>query len=144
MAFAAIVIVAEGDDAVPVLKPDRARGLEARRVEARELVEEDGPRRFRVLACLVCGHHLCGIIIPQVVAAATCARSRAGRIGMEFGWAATSLGCGSHAPRFPVADGSRGAAASNRVKPIIKAFNLASGVPRHQHRFRSPGARQGE
>ena len=30
-AFAAIVLVAEGDESVPVLKPDSAKGLQARR-----------------------------------------------------------------------------------------------------------------
>jgi hypothetical protein len=37
-AFAAMVLVAEGDESVPVLKSDSARGLEARRGEAQELV----------------------------------------------------------------------------------------------------------
>ena len=41
-----MVLVAEGDDAMPVLKPDRARGLEARRVEAQEFVEEDAAVRI--------------------------------------------------------------------------------------------------
>ena len=40
-AFDVMVFVAEGDDAMSVLKPDRARGLEARRGEARELIEAD-------------------------------------------------------------------------------------------------------
>ena len=31
----------EGDDAMPVLKPDRAHGLQARRGEGHELIEED-------------------------------------------------------------------------------------------------------
>ena len=35
-----LLFVTEGDDAVPVLKPNRARGLEARRGEAHEFVEE--------------------------------------------------------------------------------------------------------
>ena len=39
-AFAAMVLVAEGDDAMPVPKPDRARSRQARRVEAQEFVEE--------------------------------------------------------------------------------------------------------
>ena len=34
------LLLTEGDDAVPVLKPDRARRLEARRGKAREFVEE--------------------------------------------------------------------------------------------------------
>jgi len=40
-----LLFVAEGDDAMPVLKPDRARGLEARRGEARQFVEEDAAVR---------------------------------------------------------------------------------------------------
>ena len=36
-----LLFVTEGDDALPVLKPDRARGLEARRGEADEFVEEN-------------------------------------------------------------------------------------------------------
>ena len=39
-AFAAMVLVAEGDESVPVLKSDSARGLEARRGDAHELIEE--------------------------------------------------------------------------------------------------------
>jgi hypothetical protein len=35
-----LLFVAEGDDAMSVLKPDRARSPQARRVEAREFVEE--------------------------------------------------------------------------------------------------------
>jgi hypothetical protein len=35
-----LLFVPEGDDAMPVLKRDRARGLEARRGKAQELVEE--------------------------------------------------------------------------------------------------------
>ena len=40
-AFTAMVLAAEGDNAMPVIEPDRPRGLEARRGEAHELVEED-------------------------------------------------------------------------------------------------------
>ena len=39
-AFNAVFLVAEGDNAMLVLKPDLALGLEVRRVEAREFVEE--------------------------------------------------------------------------------------------------------
>jgi hypothetical protein len=56
-AFAAMVLVAEGDESVSVLKSDSARGLEARRGEAQK----------------------CGIIIPQAIAAIICARSGARR-----------------------------------------------------------------
>jgi hypothetical protein len=35
------LFVTEGDDAMPVLKPDRARGPEARRGDAYEFIEED-------------------------------------------------------------------------------------------------------
>ena len=41
----AACFVTEGDNAMPVLKPDRARGLEARRGEAHEFVEEDAAVR---------------------------------------------------------------------------------------------------
>ena len=41
-----MVLVTKRDDAMPVLKPDRARGLEARRVEAHELVEKDAAVRI--------------------------------------------------------------------------------------------------
>jgi len=40
-----LLFVTEGDDALPVLKPDRARGLEARRGKARQFVEEDAAVR---------------------------------------------------------------------------------------------------
>ena len=47
-----LLFVAEGDDAMPVLKPDRARGLEARRGQAHEFIEENAAVRIasRVLA----------------------------------------------------------------------------------------------
>ena len=38
--------VTEGDDAMPVLKPDRTRGLQARRGEAHEFVKEDAAVRI--------------------------------------------------------------------------------------------------
>ena len=44
-AFASMVFVAEGDDAMPVLKPDCARGFEACRVEAHEFVKKDATVR---------------------------------------------------------------------------------------------------
>ena len=47
-AFAALkimVLVTKRNDAMPVLNRDRARGLEARRGEAREFVEEDAAVR---------------------------------------------------------------------------------------------------
>jgi hypothetical protein len=44
--FNAMVLVAEGDDAMPVLKPDRARSRQARRVEAQEFVEEEAACRI--------------------------------------------------------------------------------------------------
>ena len=70
-----LLFLTEGDDAMPVLKPDRARGLEARRGEAHEFIEEDAAVRvasaFRheLKATLGLGHHLCGIILPQALAA---------------------------------------------------------------------------
>ena len=70
-AFATMVLVAEGDDALPVLKPDRTRGLEARRGEAHQFVEENAAvcvtsafgHEFEATPGL--RHHLCGIIIPH-------------------------------------------------------------------------------
>ena len=41
-----LLFVAEGDDAMPVLKPDRARGPQARRGEAQEFIEEDAAVRI--------------------------------------------------------------------------------------------------
>ena len=41
-----LLFLTEGDDAMPVLKPDRARGLEARRGKARQFVEEDASVRI--------------------------------------------------------------------------------------------------
>ena len=40
-----LLFLTEGDDAIPVFKPDRARGLEARRGEAHEFIEEDAAVR---------------------------------------------------------------------------------------------------
>jgi hypothetical protein len=45
-AFNAIAFVAEGDNTMPVFKPDRARSPQARRVEAQEFVEEAAARRI--------------------------------------------------------------------------------------------------
>ena len=47
-----LLFVTEGDDAMPVLKPDSARGLEARYAYANEFIEEDAAvrRRFCVSA----------------------------------------------------------------------------------------------
>jgi len=39
--FNAIAFVAKGDNTMSVFKPDRARSRQARRVEAREFVEEE-------------------------------------------------------------------------------------------------------
>ena len=69
-----LLFVTEGDDAMPVLEPDRARGPKARRGEAHEFVEEDAAVRvacafwhgFKVTPGLC--HHRCGIIIPQAIA----------------------------------------------------------------------------
>ena len=40
-----LLFVTEGDDAMPVLKPDRARGPEARYADAHEFIEEDAAVR---------------------------------------------------------------------------------------------------
>ena len=39
-AFASMVLVGEGDESVPVLEPDRARGPQTRRGKAHQFVEE--------------------------------------------------------------------------------------------------------
>ena len=63
-----LLFLTEGDDAMSVLKPDRARGLEARRGKARELskkmrlsasIPRFGMKRLRF------ARPLCGIIIPH-------------------------------------------------------------------------------
>ena len=41
-----LLLVTEGDDTVPVLKPDLAPGLEARRGEAHEFIKEDAVIRI--------------------------------------------------------------------------------------------------
>jgi hypothetical protein len=46
LAFNDMILVAEGDHAIPVLKPDCARGLEAGRGEALEFVEEEAAARI--------------------------------------------------------------------------------------------------
>ena len=75
-----LLFVPEGDDAMPVLKPDRARGLQARYADAYEFIEEDAVVRvapaFRHKLKLRLARHLCGIIIPQAIAATTSARNR--------------------------------------------------------------------
>jgi hypothetical protein len=71
-----LLLVTEGDDAPPVLKPHLARGREARRGKARQLVEEDAAIRVASAfwhdceATLGLHYHRCGIIIPQSIAAA--------------------------------------------------------------------------
>ena len=45
-AFVAMVLVTEGDNAMPVLKPDRARGLEAGRGQAHQFVKKDATTRI--------------------------------------------------------------------------------------------------
>ena len=45
-ASAAMVLLAKGDDALPVLKPDRARGLQARYAPANKSVEENAVTRI--------------------------------------------------------------------------------------------------
>jgi hypothetical protein len=68
-------LLAERYEGLPVLKPDRARGLEARYAHANELIEEDASIRVpsalwhESKATLGLRHHLCGIIIPQTTAA---------------------------------------------------------------------------
>ena len=64
-----LLFVTEGDYALPVLKPDRARGLEARRGEAHELIEEDALSaslpRFGMKLRLRLARRVCGIMIPH-------------------------------------------------------------------------------
>jgi hypothetical protein len=118
-----------------VLKPDRALGLEARYGDAHELVEEDASIRvgsalwheFKASPGL--RHNLCGIIIPQVIAASICAHSGtrrnvgSSRTGM-LSTAVTSQAA-VHRHRFAVADAP--ANVIERVKADQKAFNLGSG-----------------
>jgi hypothetical protein len=67
-----LLLVAEGDDAMPVFEPDRARSPQARRVEAQEFVEEAAACRigpaFSVKLRLRLACHLCGIMIPHASA----------------------------------------------------------------------------
>jgi hypothetical protein len=62
----------EGDDAMPVLKPDRAHGLQARRGEGHELIEEDAAVRvasaFRHELKATPRALVCGIMIPHTSA----------------------------------------------------------------------------
>jgi hypothetical protein len=83
-----LLFVTEGDNGMPVLKPDHARGHQARRGEAHELIEEDAAARIasaEFKAMLGLRHHLCGIIIPQAIAATICGRSSA-ECWVKFGW----------------------------------------------------------
>jgi hypothetical protein len=116
-AFVAMVLVTEGDNAMPVLKPDRARGLEARRVEAREFVEKDAavrvasafwhelklaspaPHRVRY-------HNTTGISATNFLRSRAKAGSKLSLDGIQVESGCIS-GCGSHARRFAVADGGR-------------------------------------
>ena len=78
-----LLFVTEGDNAVPVLEPDSARGLEARRGKAHELVEENAVVRVasafwhELKATLA--RHLCGIMIPHA-GAINSGSARLGRI----------------------------------------------------------------
>ena len=83
-AFAAMVLVAEGDESVPVLKSDSSRGLQARRGEAQELVEENAAVRvasaFRHEFEATLGpNHYCAVsyyhITTKAIATTTSARS---------------------------------------------------------------------
>jgi hypothetical protein len=68
--FSAVFLVPEGDESVPVLKSDSARGLEARRGETQELVKENAAvrvasafrhefelRSIRAIPCAVLSYH---------------------------------------------------------------------------------------
>ena len=64
-----LLFATEGDDAMPVLKSDSARGLEARRVEAlrssskKQRLAASIPR-FGMKLWLRLDRYLCGIMIP--------------------------------------------------------------------------------
>jgi hypothetical protein len=81
-AFAALtaIVLVEGDDAMPVLKPDGARGPEARRGKAHQVIKEDAANRIDPASWhklkLRLANHLCGITTPQAIAATTYARGR--------------------------------------------------------------------
>ena len=126
-----LLFVTEGDDAMPVLKPDRARGPEARYADANKFIEENAAVRvasaFWHELKATPRHHLCGIIIPQAIVATTCARRARRNVGSSLDGNAVNSGrisgCGSSAsPR--AADGAAPANASNGVKADQKAFNL--------------------
>ena len=101
-----LLFVTEGDDALPVLKPDRARGLEARRVEAHKFVKQRRGHphrspRFGMKLKAAPPRHLCGIIIPQMhrgdyprrqQSSAECQSSLDGNAGQKVG---RISGCGS-------------------------------------------------
>ena len=67
-----LLFLTEGDDAIPVFKPDRARGLEARRGQAHEFIEENTvvglasafPHELKAMLAPV----RCGISIPHTSA----------------------------------------------------------------------------
>jgi hypothetical protein len=72
-----LLLVAEGDDALPVLKPDRSRGPKVRSTKAHEFVEENATFRvdstfWHELEAVVRLRHLQrGIIVPHIRARAT-------------------------------------------------------------------------
>jgi hypothetical protein len=84
-AFAAMVLVAEGDESVPVLKSDSAReALRRDAVRLRSWSKKTRrsallPRLGMSLSYAWSAPSLCGIIIPQAIAATICARSGARR-----------------------------------------------------------------
>ena len=70
--FNAVVLVAEGDNAMRVLKSDSARGLEARYADAHKFVEENAAVRvasaFRHELKATPRPNVCGIRIPHTSA----------------------------------------------------------------------------
>jgi hypothetical protein len=114
-----------------VLKPNQARGLEARYADANEFIEEDATVRVssafwhEFKAMLGLRHHLCGIIIPHVIVATVCARKARRNVGSSLDGNAVNSGRISGwfiRIASAVADGNAPANASNGVKADQKAL----------------------
>jgi hypothetical protein len=117
------LFVTEGDEPIPVLKSDRARGLEAGRGEAIEFVKEEAVIRiasafgheFNARVC-----HLCGIIIPQALALQQGEGWPGDRISMGMPKGGHISDCGSRIPLlWRTAAASRGVLSATR--PVLVA-----------------------
>jgi hypothetical protein len=97
LAFNDMILVPEGDHAIPVLKPDYARGLEA---DAARLSSSSKKRRlpasiprFGMNLRLRPTRLLCGIMIPQ---------ASADRQKLPQGWGGPAKEIGRVLPQFPI------------------------------------------